>query len=72
MTDHNYIEKNRLLWNSRSLLKNGLASFDEFDYSPYNCFKETIKCEPKKYPIKHLGNKIPMVYAIVATKIKTV
>jgi hypothetical protein len=45
-------------------------SFDEFDYSPYNCFKETVEFEPKKYRIKHLGNKIPMVYALVATKIK--
>lgn len=53
-----------------SLIKNGLEinTFDEFDYSPYNCFKDTIEFEPKKYRIKHLDNKIPMVYSIVATK----
>ena len=53
-----------------SLLKNGLEinSFDEFDYSPYYCFKETIEVEPRKYRIKHLDNKIPMVYAVSATK----
>ncbi|HKR03309.1 MAG TPA: class I SAM-dependent methyltransferase [Bacteroidia bacterium] len=53
-----------------SLIKNGLEinSFDEFDYSPYNCFKETIEFEPGKYRIKHLENKIPMVYALSATK----
>ncbi|QNK64904.1 class I SAM-dependent methyltransferase [Pedobacter sp. PAMC26386] len=55
-----------------NLLKNGLElnSFDEFDYSPYNCFNNTIESdtEPKKYRIKHLDNKIPMIFAIVATK----
>lgn len=53
-----------------SLIKNGLEinSFDEFDYSPYNCFNNTIEIETKKYRIKHLQNKIPMVYALVAIK----
>lgn len=53
-----------------SLIKNGIEinSFDEFDYSPYNCFRETIQIEPKKFRIKHLDNKIPMVYAVVGTK----
>jgi SAM-dependent methyltransferase len=53
-----------------SLLANGLElnSFAEFDYSPYNCFKETMEFEPKKFRIKHLDNKIPMVYALTATK----
>ncbi|MES2560173.1 MAG: class I SAM-dependent methyltransferase [Bacteroidota bacterium] len=55
-----------------SLIKNGLCidSFDEFDYSPYNCFRHTIEFEPGKYRIKHLENNVPMVYAIGATKIK--
>ncbi len=53
-----------------NLISNGLEinSFTEFDYSPYNCFKETIETEPKKYRIKHLHNNIPMVYALAATK----
>lgn len=53
-----------------SLIKAGLVinSMDEFDYSPYNCFRETVEFEPKKYRIKHLDNKIPMVYAITANK----
>jgi len=52
------------------LIKHGLEvnSFKEFDYSPYNCFKHTIEMEPDKYRIKHLGNKIPMIYSILATK----
>ncbi|MEP7169667.1 MAG: class I SAM-dependent methyltransferase [Bacteroidota bacterium] len=53
-----------------NLIKNGLTinSFDEFDFSPYNCFNKTIEFEPKKYRIAHLENKIPMVYSIAASK----
>lgn len=53
-----------------SLLSNGLNidAFREYDYSPYNCFSETEEFEPGKFRIKHLGNKIPMVYALSATK----
>lgn len=53
-----------------SLISNKLTinSLDEFDYSPYNCFQETIDVAPKKYRIAHLKDKIPMVFAIVATK----
>ncbi|MGH2664292.1 class I SAM-dependent methyltransferase [Flavobacterium sp.] len=53
-----------------SLLGNGLEikSFNEYDYSPYACFNETEEFEPGKFRIKHLENKIPMVYALVATK----
>lgn len=52
------------------LLQNGLelTSFEEYDYSPYNCFNKTIEFEPGKFRIEHLGNKIPMVYSIVALK----
>lgn len=53
-----------------SLLNNGLeiAAFNEYDYSPYNCFQNTIQIGPKKYRISHLENKIPMVYALKAVK----
>lgn len=53
-----------------SLIKNGLeiTAFNEYDYSPYNCFNKTIEVEPKKYRIEHLANNIPMVYAIKALK----
>ena len=65
-----------VMWNHgigevlNSLICNGLIlnSFDEFDYSPYNCFNKTIEVAPNKYQIEHLDNKIPMVYTIVATK----
>jgi ubiquinone/menaquinone biosynthesis C-methylase UbiE len=54
-----------------SLINSGLIinSFNEFDYSPYNCFNETEEFEPNKFRIKHLDNKIPMVFSILASKI---
>jgi SAM-dependent methyltransferase len=53
-----------------SLICNGLEinSLDEFDYSPYNCFNNTIEFEPKKYRIEQFDDKLPMVYSITATK----
>lgn len=70
------ITQDYVMWNHgisevlNNLIKNGLTlnSFDEYDYSPYNCFNKTIEFEPKKFQIKHLENKIPMVYSLVATK----
>jgi SAM-dependent methyltransferase len=53
-----------------ALIANGLSikTFQEFDYSPYNCFNKTIEIAPRKYQIEALGNKIPMVYALMAMK----
>ena len=70
------IESNSVCWNHptsevlNSLILNGLElnSFDEYDYSPYNCFNETVEFEKGKFRIKHLDNKIPMVFSLVATK----
>lgn len=73
------ITQEYVMWNHgisevvNSLIKNGIEiqALDEFDYSPYNCFKGTIEFEPKKYRIKALGNKIPMVYSILGNKYST-
>lgn len=70
------ISQSYVMWNHglsevvNSLINNGLEinSIDEFDYSPYNCFSNTIEFEPKKFRIEHMGDKIPMVYSILATK----
>jgi len=53
-----------------SLIKNNIEvnSLKEYDYSPYDCFSGTIEFEPKKYRIKKIGNKIPMVYSIAGEK----
>lgn len=48
-----------------------IKSFNEYDYSPYNCFKHTIKVDDNKYRIEHFGNKIPMVFSILGTKEKS-
>jgi ubiquinone/menaquinone biosynthesis C-methylase UbiE len=45
-----------------------ISSFEEYDYSPYNCFQHTIEFKPKKFRIEHLDNKIPMVYSLIAEK----
>lgn len=51
-----------------ALLKKGLVieGFQEYDYSPYDCFNNTIEIEKGKYQIKGLEEKIPMLYSIVA------
>ncbi len=53
-----------------ALINTGIEinSFDEYDYSPYNCFNKTVEFEKDKFRIKHLDNKIPMVYSILGTK----
>lgn len=53
-----------------SLLGNGLTlqSLNEYDYSPYPCFQHVVEVAPKQFRIKHLDNKIPMVYSIEAAK----
>lgn len=53
-----------------ALLKQNIliTDFQEYNYSPYNCFKETIEIESNKFRIKHLDTKIPMVYSLLAEK----
>ncbi len=70
------ISQEYVMWNHgigevvNSLIRHGLEinSLNEYDYSPYNCFNKTVEIAPKKYRIAHFNDKIPMVYAIVATK----
>ena len=45
-----------------------IIDFKEYDYSPYNVFRNMVEFEPKKFRIKHLDDKIPMVYSIVAKR----
>ena len=48
-----------------------LKQIQEYDYSPYNVFSNMEEFEHKKFRIKHIGNKIPMVYSVVAEKINS-
>jgi len=45
-----------------------IEKFQEFDWSPYPCFKHAEEFEKGKWRITKLGNKIPMVYALRAQK----
>lgn len=53
-----------------SLISHGIRieRFDEYDYSPYNCFNGTEEFEPGKFRIAKWGNKLPMVYSILGVK----
>ena len=53
-----------------SIIKAGLtiSDFKEYNYSPYDCFQNTIKVEDRKVQIKGLENKIPMIYSVKAIK----
>lgn len=70
------LENTSITWNHpltevlNALINSGLEIevFNEYDYSPYNCFNHTEEFEPNKYRIQKLGNKIPMVYALRARK----
>lgn len=70
------IETELISWNHslaeilNSLIDAGLEinRFNEYDYSPYNCFSNTEEFAPGRFRITRFGNKIPMVYSIKATK----
>ena len=70
------INREYVTWNHslsevmKSLLSQNLEIifFDEYDYSPYNCFKDMVENPNKRYRIKHLDRLIPMVYSLVAKK----
>ncbi len=44
-----------------------ITHFEEYDYSPYNCFNNTVKVE-NGYQIEGLEGKLPMVFSMVADK----
>lgn len=53
----------------KALINNDLAIkiFQEYDYSPYDCFANTVAVE-KGFQIKGFEGKLPMVYSIVAER----
>jgi 2-polyprenyl-3-methyl-5-hydroxy-6-metoxy-1,4-benzoquinol methylase len=40
--------------------------FSEYPFSPYDCLNDLTEEEPNRFQVKHLVNKIPMVYALTA------
>ncbi|MDP5170482.1 MAG: class I SAM-dependent methyltransferase [Bacteroidia bacterium] len=45
-----------------------LRRFDEYDYSPYDCFSHTVEVGERMWRIKHLDDKIPMMYTLLMEK----
>lgn len=48
--------------------KEAMSFYQEWGYSPYNCFGPNVEFEPGKFRIQHLDDKIPMLYALTARK----
>ena len=67
------IELQEIGWNHplsevfTALLNKGLSvkHFEEFDYSPHNCFKDMTERAPGEYVIESLKEKLPMTYSLV-------
>ncbi len=53
-----------------NLIKAGLQidRLDEYDYAPYSFVNKMEEYEPGKHRIQHMGNLVPLVYSILATK----
>ena len=49
-----------------ALLNQGLKLevFQEFNYSPYDCFAHTEQISPGRFQLKPFGDKFPLVYAL--------
>lgn len=70
------IKNTEISWNHTisdvvgALLNSGLRleTIREFDYSPHNCFQNTVSTGEGKFQIKGLEGKLAMVYALVATQ----
>jgi SAM-dependent methyltransferase len=68
------LENKSISWNHSlsevftALLNQGftISAFREFDYSPYPCFNHVEEVEAGKFRIKHLADKLPLVYALEA------
>jgi SAM-dependent methyltransferase len=68
------IKVNDITWNHslsevyNALKSNGLIvdSFEEFNYSPYNCFQDMQEIGPNRFVISTIKPQIPMVYALRA------
>lgn len=65
-----------VMWNHslaevlQNLIQNHLEIkvFQEFDWSPYPCFRNVEEFEKGKWRIPQFGNKLPLVYALEAQK----
>lgn len=69
------INLNSVSWNHNlaevisALINNGFTinNFEEYDYSPYNIFSDSIEFEKGKFRIKQHIDKLPYVYSLMAS-----
>lgn len=54
----------------QGLIRSGLEVIDfaEYDYSPYNCFANTIEVSPGVFRIRGMEEKLPMMYSLKCRK----
>lgn len=70
------IVQDYVMWNHplsdvlNNLIKENLKIeyFEEYDWSPYACFRHNEEFEKGKYRIPQFGNKVPHVFSVVAGK----
>ncbi|MFD1314165.1 class I SAM-dependent methyltransferase [Namhaeicola litoreus] len=75
-TDGDPIQLNSVTWNHplsevfTSLLEENLIidDFQEYDYSPYDCFSKTVKIDKNMFQIQGMEGKLPMVYSLKVSK----
>ncbi|MDG1779756.1 MAG: class I SAM-dependent methyltransferase [Flavobacteriales bacterium] len=71
-----HISQEYVMWNHgmsevvNNLISHGMniRQLDEYDYSPYPCFRGVVEVEKGKFRIEKMKDNIPMVYAILAEK----
>jgi ubiquinone/menaquinone biosynthesis C-methylase UbiE len=54
----------------QALIDSGLeiVTFKEYNFSPYNCLNGMVEVSPGRFIVEKLGNKMPLVYGLVARK----
>ncbi|RNA62573.1 methyltransferase domain-containing protein [Chryseobacterium nematophagum] len=70
------ITQEYVMWNHslsevfQSLNNNNIQieNFEEYDWSPYPCFKQVEEFEQGKWRISQFGNKVPLVFSLRANK----
>lgn len=74
---HEQPQKTEFGWNHNfaeifsALMKHGMTitHFEEYPYSPYNCFQGLVQGEDKMWRVEKYEEKFPMVYSLSAKKV---
>ena len=47
-----------------------VEQFNEFPYSPYNCFQGMEERQPGRFVLSHRGQDVPIVYSLMGRKVR--